>query len=145
MIHMQDSKDNQNDFSVIHIRPGLQGKSQPVGSVAVNLRDTEFGHLTVGYSIQHSKLDAWDGARGRAVAIGRAARGRDTCLVGRVDMNVRRRELLIAALELVEMMLATDETLSASRNFRRALSDTLIRMQGAKADADRKLAERTAE
>jgi hypothetical protein len=129
------NNDNLNDFAIIHVRPGLDSKTQPVGTVAVNLQAFKRGRLVVGYAIQHSKLDKWDAARGRAVAVGRAARNRDAELCGSVDPKIGRRELLIAALELI---VDNESMLNLSRNFRSSTCDTLSRMLAAKASADSK-------
>ena len=127
--------DNQNDFAIIHVRPGLEGKKQPVGTVAISLPEAAQGRLVVGYSIQHSKHDRWDGARGRAVAIGRAARGRSSSINGVVDPITTRRDLNIAALELVQFAMSGGglDALNVSRRFRLAVDDTLIRLYDARA------------
>jgi hypothetical protein len=138
MTDMQNSNDNQNDFAIIHVRPGLEGKEQPVGTLAVNLPAAAVGELIVGYAIQHSKLDAWNGARGRMVAVGRASRVRDSAICAPIARGTMRRELLIAALELIE---ANNDTLNLSRGFRSAVSDTLTRLLEAKAAADLKRAQ----
>ncbi len=137
MTDMNNSNDDQSDFAIIHVRPGLQGKEHPVGTIAIDLGALDLGLLVVGYAIQHSSLDAWDGARGRAIAVGRAARRRDTCLVSKIEPSTMRRELLIAALDLVK---ANSDTLNLSRGFRRAVSDTLARLLEAKTVADLKRA-----
>ena len=119
--------DNQNDFAIIHIRPGTDGKSHPIGTVAVNLRAAADGELLVGYSIQHSKLDSWDRAKGREVAIGRAARDRASCLAGTVAKCTSRRMLIIAALAMLDEKLHNGDV-TANRKFSRAVVDTFIRM-----------------
>lgn len=130
-----NSNDNLNDFAIIHVRPGLESKTQPVGTVAVNLEAVKTGLLVVGYAIQHSKLDRWDAARGRAVSVGRAARGRDSMLCQPIDPKLGRRELLIAALELI---VANEDMLNLSRDFRSSTRDSLSRLLAAKASADLK-------
>lgn len=142
MTHMQNTKDNQNDFAIIHIRPGLEGKAQPVGTVAINLLEARAGRLVVGYAIQHSRLDAWDAAKGRSIAVGRAARGRDPFLASAVSKSAMRRELLIAALDLI---VANNDMLNLSRNFREATKDTLFRLVAAKENADLKRSAAAAE
>jgi hypothetical protein len=120
-----NSNDNQNEFAVIHIRPGTEGKHHPVGTVAINLEAAKQGALQVGYAIQHSKLDKWDAARGRAVAIGRAGRGRDSMLYQSIDPKLKRRELFVSALELITLH---ENRLDLSRGFRAAIHDTLFRL-----------------
>jgi hypothetical protein len=132
---IMNSNDNQNDFAIIHVRPGLEGKTQPVGTVAVNLESVKSGLLVAGYAIQHSKLDKWDASRGRMVAVGRAARGRDSMLCQPVDPKLGRRELLISALQLI---VSNEDMLNLSRDFRSSTRDTLSRLLAAKASADLK-------
>ncbi len=129
------NNDNMNDFAIIHVRPGLEGKTQPVGTIAVDINASKRGALVVGYAIQHSKLDKWNAVRGRSVAVGRAARGRDAELCRSINPKLGRRELLIAALEL---MVENEDLFNLSRGFRSAARDTLSRMLAAKASADRK-------
>ncbi len=143
MTHMQNTKDNQNDFAIIHVRPGLEGKAQPVGTVAINLKAAAQGSLIVGYAVQHSRLDKWDAARGRLVAVGRASRGRyESTVWSDIEKGVMRRELLIAGLELI---VANEGTLNLSRGFRLAAKDTLNRLVEAKRNADLKRSAAAAE
>ncbi len=139
MTNMNNSKndDDQNDYAIIHVRPGLEGKGHPIGTIAVSLPLARVGTLAVGYAIQHSKLDRWDAVRGRKVAVGRAARGRDSVVSAIIDKGMLRRELLITALGL---LVAEGDILNLSHSFRRATKDTLQRMIAAKEADDVKRA-----
>lgn len=129
---MQNTTDPQGEFAIVHIRPGTDShRNHPVGTVAVSLTSAVNGYLVVGYSVQHSKLDSWDAARGREIAVGRAARGRQSCLTLELPLDVigtlRRRDLITLALrELVRSVTASN---GATRRFRLAMVDTLARVE----------------
>jgi hypothetical protein len=141
-MNVMKQKDNQNDFAIIHVRPGLEGKAQPVGTIAVSLAAAAAGSLVVGYAVQHSKLDNWDAERARIVAVGRAARGRKTCARGSIEKGIMRRELLIAAIQLLNVK---NDDIHLSRAFRKGVQDTLARLVEAKRNADIKRSAAAAE
>ena len=126
------SFDNPNEFAFIHVRPGADGKSHPIGTIAIELkpvddysRDTDM--FRVGFAAQHTKKDQWIAARGRSVAAGRAARSKDPVFVV-APKNCSRRELILRALSAV--FDATEAgKINVSKQFRRAVSDTLTRLE----------------
>ena len=100
---MQTKIDNQKEFAVVHVRPGVVDKQHPVGTVAINLTEAKAGMLVVGYGIQHSKSDKWNAQRGSEVAVGRATKSRKQIrLVCEATRNASRRELLVWALQAVQ-------------------------------------------
>lgn len=120
---MQTKIDNQKEFAVVHVRPGVVDKQHPVGTVAINLTEAKAGMLVVGYGIQHSKSDKWNAQRGSEVAVGRATKSRKQIrLVCEATRNASRRELLVWALQAVQ------ERGELTRTFKKALADSIERM-----------------
>jgi len=132
------SFDDSNEFAFIHVRPGDDGKSHPIGTIAVELVPVDdysrsIDTHCVGFSAQHVKKDAWIASRGRSIAAGRALRSKDPILVA-APKNVSRRELIMRSVEAVRD--AADEgKINVSKQFRRALADTMARMERAEAIA----------
>ncbi len=122
------------NFAFVHIRPGLESKQHPVGTVAVDINAAREGELRVGYAVQHSKKDKWNSAAGRHISGERAARGRDTCLLSDVDPTFSRRQILAAAVALVANAVE-HEHIVVSKKFSRALDDTFERLTAEKMES----------
>jgi len=135
------NRTTDNDFAYIHIRPGTEGKSQPVATVAIDLKAVAINlgtesdyvlsspHFAVGLASQHLKKDInWNSAIGRQVSRGRAEQRR---LYTHVMPILSRRELIISAVCRVFEAVETGE-LKASRKVTRALKDTITRLRKSK-------------
>ncbi len=132
------SFDDSNEFAFIHVRPGDDGKSHPIGTIAVELTPVDdysrsIDTHRVGFSAQHVKKDPWIAARGRSVAAGRASRSKDPILVA-APKNASRRELIMRSVMAV-FDAANEGKINVSKQFRRALEDTMARMERAEAAA----------
>lgn len=128
------SFDDSNEFAFIHVRPGEDGKSHPIGTIAIELTPVDdysrsIDTHRVGFAAQHVKKDPWIAARGRSVAAGRASRSKDPVLVA-APKNASRRELILRSVEAV-FDAANEGKINVSKQFRQALADTMNRLEQA--------------
>ncbi len=123
---------NNNDFSFIHVRPGLDDKKEhPLATIAIHLVSID-GRYGVALASQHLKKDEkWNAGMGRFVAAGRAARSKDRLFIVAPNGG-SRRDLILDAVQRVYDAIQYKE-INASRKVARAVSDTLIRLNMAKA------------
>lgn len=119
-----------NNFIYIHIRPGHDGKSHPVGTIAINIVPTphsSYDDYHVGFSVRHSK-DTWISSLGRSIAAGRALRSNQNCVVVNTPKNISRNEIMLLSIEAIYSATKNNK-IKVSRKFRRAIDDTFVRLE----------------
>lgn len=125
------SSDNASKFAYVYIRPGVDGKAHPIGTVAIKLETIEFSSYLYGIAMQNTKKDKWVASIGRAVAAGRADRAKNPLFItiNPSDKLTRRQLILCTLYAICEK--ATKDKKMMSKQFRRAVFDTYHRILAA--------------
>lgn len=111
----------------IHIRPGMDSRGTPVGTVAVTVKSGSLRR--VGFAVLNAKQDKWDSTTGITVACGRALHSKDSLFVECAD----DKQVLVEALEAV-LYGIEERRFSVPRKFQKALFETWYRMKNADLD-----------
>lgn len=126
------SSNSVSKFAYVYIRPGIDGKSHPIGTVAIKLDTSIPNTYHFGIAMQNTKKDRWVASIGRFVAAGRADRAKDPLTVTiQTSDKITRSALIMCTLSAI-LASATKDKNMMSKQFRRAVGDTLHRIHTAK-------------
>lgn len=125
------SSNSVSKFAYVYIRPGIDGKTHPIGTVAIKLEQTAPNTYQFGIAMQNTKKDRWVASIGRSVAAGRADRIKDPMSITvETSSKIKRSQLIMCVLDSI-LVSATKDKNMMSKQFRRAIGDTLYRIHKA--------------
>ena len=125
------SPNSVSKFAYVYIRPGIDGKTHPIGTVAIKLEQTTPNTYQFGIAMQNTKKDRWVASIGRSVAAGRADRVKDPMSITvETSSKLKRSQLIMCVLDSILVSAMKDKNMM-SKQFRRANGDTLYRIHKA--------------